>query len=212
MGQFMAMIVELFTIVTATFKKLKVDVEVIEWLIGSGKEFFVAKLQEIGAEFLSQMAPLLSAEIDTNLDPRLPFSGATIERHARVGKVKIELRADGCLYVGGKKVGLYRSERQMNGNVVKGYELRTEVDGKPVLSASILDFLMSHQEFIPEEWKKDENGNIIFIFFWGTIFRGADGSLYVRYLCWLEGAWHERCYWLGNGWLSNDPAAVCASN
>ena len=211
-GQFVAALVQLFTIVSATFKKMKVDAELIEWLIGSGKKFFIKKLQEIGDEFLQQMAPILKGEIDTNIDPHLPFTGALIEKHARVGKVTIELRADGCLYIDGKKVILYRSERQMNGRVIKGHELRTEVDGQLVLSASILDFLKTHQEFFPAEWKeKDGNGNIICIFFWGTIYRSSVGSLYVRYLCWREGACYEDCLWLDYGWDSGNPAAVCAS-
>ena len=179
-------------------------------------ESFYSLAQTEGESARRQIAGIIagaiSDEIDTDVDPLLPFSGATIERHVRVGKVKIELRADGCLYIGGKKVILYRSERQMNDQVINGHELRTKVDGKLVLSASILDFLMSHQEFIPEGWKKDENGKTIYIVFWGTVFRGAVGGLYVRYLYWDEGAWREGCGWLDDDWYSKGPAAVCASN
>ena len=210
-GQFVATLVKLFSVITATFKQMKVDAELIEWLIGSGKDFFVNKLKEIGTEFQRQMVPILKEIIDTDPDPCLPFGDAKIEKHARVGKVTIELRIDGCLYLDGKKVVLFRSERQMIGRGVKGYELLTELDNQPVLSASILDFLMSHQEFIPESWKKDENGNTIFIFFWGTEYRDSDGSFYVRCLYWNKGTWHEGRHWLVNGWKSNTPAAVCAS-
>lgn len=209
-GQFVAVFVTLFSVITATLKKIKVGPEIIEWVTtGSGKDFFVQKLKEIGAEFLSSTAPILRAVIDTNINPRLPFAGATIEKHARVGKVTIEKRADG-LYIDGKKVGLYLSERQLNGQTIKGYELRTELDDKPVLSASILDFLMAHPEFIPEDWKQDENGNIIFIYFWATIYRYF-GRFRVRCLYWDDGAWHEGYDWLVNGWDSSGPAAALVS-
>lgn len=158
-------------------------------------------------------AAVLRAEIDTDVNPSLPFKGARIAKHARVGKITIELRADGCLYINGKKVVLFRSERQLNGREVKGYELRTELDGLPVLSASILDFLKAHREFIPEEWKeRDENGNIIFIYFWGTEYSVSDGGLYVRCLSWNVGAWDEDYYWLGFYWRSGFPAAACEND
>lgn len=209
-GQFVAVFVTLFSVITATLKKIKVGPEIIEWVTtGSGKDFFVQKLKEIGAEFLSSTAPILRAVIDTNINPRLPFAGATIEKHARVGKVTIEKRADG-LYIDGKKVGLYLSERQLNGQTIKGYELRTELDDKPVLSASILDFLMAHPEFIPEDWKQDENGNIIFIYFWATIYRYF-GRFCVRSLCWHDGAWGVYFRWLVDGWGSRSPAAALVS-
>ncbi|MFA6593655.1 MAG: hypothetical protein WCT16_00160 [Candidatus Buchananbacteria bacterium] len=158
-----------------------------------------------------ETTPILRAVIDTNNDPRLPFADATIEKHARQGKISIEKRFDG-LYINGQKVVLYRSTRQINGQSIIGYELRRELDGQPVLSASVLDFLLANQEYIPEEWKeKDEKGNVIFIFFWGTIFRSSGGNLYVRYLYWGGSQWYELYYWLDSGFLGSDPAAVLAS-
>lgn len=211
-GQFVAVFVTLFSVITATLKKIKVGPEIIEWVTtGSGKDFFVQKLKEIGAEFLSSTAPILRAVIDTNINPRLPFAGATIEKHARVGKVTIEKRADG-LYIDGKKVILYRSQRQMDGKAIRGYELRMELDGQPVLSASILDFLIVHPEYIPEEWKeKDKNGNIILIFFWATIYCDSGGGFFVRCLYWYDGVWSEGYYWLDRGWSSGYPAAALVS-
>lgn len=155
---------------------------------------------------------ILRAEIDTDLDPRLPFNGASIKKHVRQGKVVIEKRVDG-LYIGGQKVILWRSVRQINGRSVVGCELLKEADGQLILSASILDFLLANQEYIPEEWKeKDENGNTIFIFFWVTIYRDSYGYLCVRCLYWFEGACDESYDWLDRGWDASNPAAVCASN
>lgn len=156
---------------------------------------------------------VLRAEIDTNVDPRVPFRGAKIVKHDRVGKITIELRADGCLYVDGRKVVLFRSERQMNGQIVKGYELRTEEDGLLVLSASILDFLLYYQEYIPKEWRKrNENGQITVIFFLGTEYRDLTDFLYARGMYYIESQWTEAGYRLDYDWDSYKPFAVCEND
>jgi hypothetical protein len=89
-----------------------------------------------------------------------------------------------------------------------GHNLREELSGKKVLSAIILDYLMAHSELIPESWKKDEKGNTIFIFFWGTIFRRSDGYLYVRYLYWNDGLWQAHYSWLGFVWFVSPSALL----
>ncbi|MFA5124562.1 MAG: hypothetical protein WC473_01895 [Patescibacteria group bacterium] len=210
-GQFVAALANLFSLIAATLKKIKVGAEVIDWATGPGKSFFVEKLKEIGEEFLRQTTPILRAVIDTDNDPRPPFTDATVEKHARQGKISIEKRFDG-LYIDGQKVVLYRSTLQVNGRFIVGHELRKELDGRPVLSASVLDFLRANQEYIPEEWKeKNEKGNIIFIFFWGTIFRRSDGRLYVRCLFWSGSQWRGCYSWLDSGFVGGSPAAVLAS-
>ena len=163
--------------------------------------------EEMVAEYRRQNPKFLREEIDTDVDSQLAFSDATIESHTREGKVVYEKRTDGT-YRNGKKIGLYRSSRQMNGKSVQGHELRTEVDGQPVLSASDLDFFKAHPEFFPEEWKKDENGNTLHIFFWGTVYRYADDNLFVRCLCWDGLGLSEFYDWLDHYWSSDDPAAV----
>lgn len=211
-GQFLALLVALFTLTSKVLKKAKVGPEIIEWLMGSGKDFFSQKLTELGTEFLRQTTLILQAEIDTNIDPRLPLKGVTIEKHHRQGKVVIVKRVDG-LYVNGQKVILYRSSRQLHGKTIVSYKLRTELGGQTVQSASILDFLFANSQYIPEEWKeRDENGNIVYVYFWDTIYRDADGNNFVRYLCWDDSQWYEGCGWLGGRWNSNDFAAVLEGN
>lgn len=151
--------------------------------------------------------------IKVNLDaaPKLPFSGAEVERHIGDGWAIVEKRSDG-LYVSGRKVIQHLSKRQQNGKSLKGYELREELTGKPILNANLLDALYENTHLIPEDWKKDEQGNTRYIFFWGTIYRGSDGNLSVRYLFFNDGAWRRRyCRWLGRDWRGYDPAASLAS-
>jgi hypothetical protein len=65
--------------------------------------------------------------------------------------------------------------------------------------------LLANPELIPEEWKGK------FIFFWGTIYRNSDGSLYVRYLNWNGDQWNWNFNCLDNDWNDNNPAAVSAN-
>ncbi|MBI2068492.1 MAG: hypothetical protein HYT67_00050 [Candidatus Yanofskybacteria bacterium] len=147
--------------------------------------------------------------VDLESSPGLPFAGAQVEKHIGVGGAIFQKQADG-LYRNGRKVGLHLSGRQKGGKVVKGYELRDELTGKPVLNANELDALYDNPHLLPEEWKRDENGNIRFIFFWGTIYRNSDGGLYVRYIYFDGGSWDRVFSWLDRGWRGNDPAALAS--
>ena len=111
--------------------------------------------------------------------PNLPFNGAVVEQHVGEGWSILEKRADG-LYLDWKKIVLFLSKRQKNGKWLKGYELREELTDKPVLNANILDSILINTHLIPEDWKKDENGNIRYVFFWGSIFRNSGRGLCVR--------------------------------
>lgn len=158
---------------------------------------------------LQQEVGTLSATIDLDANPSLPFNGATIEKHKKGGKVTIEKRADG-LYIDGHKVVLHLSERQVNGKTIQGHELRRELDGKPVLNAGVLDFLMANQSFVPDEMKKDAKGNTVYTFFWGTIYRSSDGYLVVRFCYWHVGRLKQYYSWLGFKWKFHSPAACLA--
>lgn len=150
--------------------------------------------------------------IMVNLDapPTLPFVGAEIESQIGTGWVKVERRADG-LYVDDCKVVLYLVERQKDGKIIRGYELREELSGKLVLHPNIMDALFENQHLIPEDWKMDENGSVRFIFFWAVIFRNAVGALCVRCFFFGDGGWGRNARWLDNDWHSGSPAALIAS-
>jgi hypothetical protein len=153
---------------------------------------------------LSEIKPILHT-IDCNADPFVPH-GREVEEH----------RNGGILTWDPTKVSLYPSKSQEGDEYIGGYKLRKELASQPVLNANVLDYLLKNPHLIPEDWKKDEHGNMRFIFFWGTIYRNSvyrnsDGRLYVRCLYWNDSTWYWRNYWLGYGWSSNDFAAVRAS-
>lgn len=131
--------------------------------------------------------------IDCDAAPFIP-SGWKVEKHQKGGQFKWDTG----------QVALYLSKFQKNG-VIEGNKLRKELEGKPVLNACVLDYLLAHPHLIPEEWK----GNAVF--FWGTIYRDSDGNLFVRCLYWLGGRWRWGNYWLDDDWDDNDPAVLRAS-
>jgi len=130
-------------------------------------------------------------------------SGWAIEKHS----------GDGTFELDPSRFQLHFSPNQNDGKVIVGNKLRKELEKNkvPVLNACVLDYLIAHPEIIPEDWKVDEKGNTRHIYFWGTVYRRAGGSLCVRCLCWRCGVWDWDYGCLGSGWYVQDPAAILAS-
>mgnify|MGYP006893377473 CR=1 FL=1 len=152
--------------------------------------------------------------IDLGAPARLPFDVAEVVKHDGKGVVEIELRSDDNLYIDGKKVELFLSERQMGDKRIVGHELRKELENgeQVLLNSNVLDYLYDHPELFPKHWKKkNKNGEIQYIFFWGSVFRDpSDGGLCVRYLSWRFGSLRRDDRWLGNGWDRRFPSASLA--
>jgi hypothetical protein len=144
--------------------------------------------------------------VDCDLNPRVPsglyLTGEGTE-HRRMGKVILEKR-DGKLYANGREVVRYLSPNQKGSGTIQGHKLRKELKNKQVLNACILDALLANPHLIPDDWKTGVT------YFWGTIFRIADGLLYVGCLFWLGSRWDWDYYWLDDVW-SFHPAASLAS-
>jgi hypothetical protein len=138
--------------------------------------------------------------IDCDAGPFIP-DGWKVEQHQKGGHFKWDA----------SQVQLYLDKGQQNGKYVEGNKLRKLLDGKPVMNANVLDYLLKNPQLIPDDWKKDGSGNTRYIFFWGTIYRDSDGSLYVRYLSWDGVRWDWGCHWLDDDFGGHDPAALRAS-
>jgi hypothetical protein len=142
----------------------------------------------------------MSEILISDADPFVP-KGWKIEEHKKSGQLEWDPA----------KVQLYLSPNQKDGKWIEGNKLRQELADKPVLNANVLDYLLAHPQLIPEEWKEDDNGNIRYIFFWGTTYRDSAGDLCVRCLCFHVGQWHWGCHWLDYDWDDSYPAALLAS-
>ena len=132
--------------------------------------------------------------VDLDADPFVP-DGWSVEEHQKGGQFKWNPAA----------VKLYLSEPQKRGRTIEGNKLRSTFMGEPVLNANLLDYLLAKQHFIPEEWKSK------YVFFWGTIYRGSGGSLYVRYLVWGDDGWRWDYDWLHGDFDGDSPAALRTS-
>jgi len=103
------------------------------------------------------------------------------------------------------KMRLYLSPLQEGNGRITGYELRVDLEGVPVLGTDALDRLLAEPLLIPDYWKGK------WVFFWGDVFRDADGDLFVRFLYWFDGRWKWNYSWLNGDWNLSHPAAVVAS-
>jgi len=138
---------------------------------------------------LSQIVPIEHV-IDCDAGPFVP-TGWKVKSYKKGGAFKWSV----------SNVRLHLSENQQYGKHIKGNELRKELEKEPVLNVNVLDYLLEHEELIPEEWKGRT------IFFWGTIYRDSYGLLSVRYLYWYGDHWDWYYAWLDNGFNCNNPAA-----
>jgi len=132
--------------------------------------------------------------INTDAAPFIPEDWTwTVEKHLTNGIYKFSP----------DHVSLFLSDKQKK-SCIKGHKLRKELAGKPVLNANVLDYLLAHQELIPESWKGKT------IFFWGTIYRSLLVGLSVRYLHWDGSKWGWDDRWLDRGFSAGRPAAVAS--
>ena len=174
-------------------------IELIEWLCASNNLKRVMDIQLGRSEIKS-----IEHTIDLSADPFLP-DGWKVEEHQKGKVVKLERRGDD-LYLDGKRIDLYLSKEQ-KGGCIGGNDLRKKLAKVPILNANVDDYLLKpeNQHLIPDSWKGK------YIFFWGTIYRGADGSLFVRYLCWCGVRWFWHYLWLDDDFDGLSPAAASAS-
>lgn len=139
--------------------------------------------------------PTLGHEIDCDAEPFTPH-GWKVAEHKPGGKLEWDPQ----------KVQLYYSKDQEKCLPIEGTQLREELNGKAVLNANVLDYLLNHPDEIPESWKGKA------VFFWGTIYRRADSVLEVRCLCWNGTRWDWGYYPLEHKWDFSNPAAVLATD
>lgn len=67
-------------------------------------------------------------------------------------------------------------------DTVNGSDILAKV-GNTGLNTCVLDYLMAHQELIPESWKTKH------VVFPGTIFADSDGNKLFRFLKWWDNRW-----------------------
>jgi len=180
-----------------------------EVLLGNAEIVPLKGLQSAPIEQPQLASFLMPIVVDADLNPNTP-SGLYLAdvgvAHRKMGKVELEKRADGKLYANGVEVVRYLSPSQKSGKAIRGIELYTELKSKKTLNACILDCLYANPQLIPEDWEQAG-----YTYFWGTRFRDAWGSLYVKSLYCAAGRWDWSCRWIGSNWHDECPTAILAS-
>lgn len=215
-GQFVAILIGVFTVIRDTLKQMAVGIEIFEWLIGDGKEFFIENvLKSLGEKFITTRLFCVIDEntirVNLNAPITFPFRSARVKHWVDSGWLHIEKRG-GELYADGRKIILNLSAKQLGGRMVTGYEICGKPINKNVLHPNVLDALIECPTLIPESWKKDEKGNKAFIFFWGIIFCDPEGNndSCVRHLYFDDNKsqWMSSYDWLCNKWFDNNFTAI----
>jgi hypothetical protein len=120
--------------------------------------------------------------VDSSAKPKLPDEEDlehVINFHNEDGVLTLQKHKEGLL-VNNKLVKLFRDDRQKDGELIGAY-LQVALEDKKVLNATVLSYLLSNPQYIPDEWKSDTSS----IYFWGTTYREKS-----------SGRWHVRCiFW-----------------
>ncbi|MBI4135437.1 hypothetical protein HY477_01755 [Candidatus Uhrbacteria bacterium] len=140
--------------------------------------------------------------IDCDAAPFVP-QGFRIKEHRKGGQIEFDPA----------KVVFYLDEegQQVPYSTIEGNELLKRLEGKPVMNACVLDYLLANTNLLPESWKQDERGRTRYIFFWGTFYLGLNHDLYVRCLYWEDGQWNWDSQRLDDSFGDQRPAALLAS-
>jgi len=92
-GQFLSVVVNLIAVIRDTLKPMRIGIEIMPWLIGSGKKFFVEQCEILGQEFLKQ-GPL----------PGKPFMTVRLNRFSSIEAICQAIVASG------KKISDYANQ------------------------------------------------------------------------------------------------------
>jgi hypothetical protein len=135
--------------------------------------------------------------IDTDLEPTCESYMRVVE-HVKMGQIDLS------------KLELYYSKEQMEFAVKGGTHRRNLLKSKNVINATVWDKFVINPNLIPESWKKDKDGDMQIISFFGTIFANPDGSLYVRTMYFYEkdNKWNFGDCSLNDYWERNNPVVV----
>ncbi len=139
--------------------------------------------------------------IDCDAEPFVP-EGLTVVEHRKGGMLEFDP----------SKIMMYLDDAQ-RGDSFSGHDLRKKLEGRPVLNACVLDHLLANPDLIPESWKLNEQRRLRRVWFLGTVYRDANGSLYVRSLYWSYDSmeWHDILLSLNSEYESRTCAAVFKS-
>jgi len=103
------------------------------------------------------------------------------------------------------KIKDFLSKEQQKGKAINGNKLRKIMENQQSFNANLIDGLLERPEFIPKSWHDGK-----YRFAWDTIYRFADGDLFVRCLDLDDAQPHWSCLWLCSDFDPSLPALVAS--
>jgi hypothetical protein len=160
--------------------------------------FLIRDLKKLKC-FVNGEAILQSKVHMIDCDTKPEFLGKTVAEHQKGGMWNFDP----------DKITLRKVEKQIAGDDILARHVYKEIACLPVLNSNVLDYLLQHQEIIPDDWKDK------YIFFWGTIYRNSNEcsqfenswdfndatykrQLFVRCLFMEKDGWCSKFFWFGS--------------
>lgn len=140
---------------------------------------------------------IIKTKISLDFEPSKPFG--SIKSNINHDEVVIEKDSGGDLYINEQRITakIYPGQNAEFG--LLGSDLLDIASKQDTLvSASLLDFLMSDRKFIPREFQSTGK-DWVFIFFFGTIYESKSGEGFARYLTNMGGGWFHSVRYLKHG-------------
>lgn len=145
--------------------------------------------------------------IDSSVAPRIPIPEWVIlepEGEKHEGEI---------INWNSKKISLFLLNKQKKDGVFIRPEIliekfRKEEEKFVPLNASVLDYLLDHQDLIPESWKKNKPS----VMFWGTIYLAPNNQKMIRFMQFAESLnqFIDGWSWLESGFSKDEPAVIIA--
>jgi hypothetical protein len=203
-GRFIATVVQLTTIISGVFKKTEVGLEILEWFVGSGKDYFVALLTDTVEKYRKQS---LSSKTKVESDPIIRVDRSIRPSYPDWMKEVMhpELECMGPSEYDLSKVQQWLHDGQGDSKWIKGKVIYDHLKGNDILKIclTLRDLEEIHEKGITF-FRKHFKGKAVFA--WASLVRDRGGGLFVPYLYVGGGkvvlGWHCLDY----GFLSNNPA------
>lgn len=138
------------------------------------------------------------------------------------GEDQLPARLQGEFNLNFKNLELYLSDHQKQsregGNILRSIDgnalyLDLNLKKKPVLLAIVLDFFLNNQDRIPDTLPKyDDEGEVLYVCFWGSIYGTSERNKGIRCMYWDKTIkeWRGDRRFFGEDFHKNYPA-LCMS-
>lgn len=211
-GQFVAVLVQVWSLIKEVVVETKVGLEILGWIVGDGREWFKKFLRELVTEYKKST---LKESSKDSFEPKTEYvidfdSEAVCPEGLKVASAdwQIESRVRGLRKPEKIQVYLLGIDLKPAHPLNKGYLILKELHlrGEDVLGAQLLDFYLKHPNLVPEEVKTGD-----WVGFWGTIYEGESNNMYVRCFQWDGTRFFQGRFRLGDLWTKSFKVAVLKS-